>query len=240
MTDAPRHLPAVDRAPSTRRRTLAWAIALGLLTAACQRASVEQVETEAPVPVVVEAAKIEAIQSTIAATGTVMPAPGAELTVVAPAPARIAELPKAEGDAVRKGDILVRFDIPSLAVGCRGQAGRRGAGGGAAGSRQSQLHAALRPRSRRGWRRRARSRMPGDSRPRPKPTSRRRGPPSPPPPRCRIARSSVRRSLAWSRSGFTIPAISWTPRPAIPSSRSSIQPSCRWSPPFRWPTCRAW
>src|SRR5262249_46851784 len=52
---------------------------------------------------------------TIAASGTIAPAPGAELTVVAPAPARIAEIPKGEGDAVREGDVLVRFDIPNLA-----------------------------------------------------------------------------------------------------------------------------
>jgi membrane fusion protein (multidrug efflux system) len=40
--------------------------------------------------------------------------PGAELAVTAPQPARIAEMPKAEGDRVRRGDVLVRFDIPSL------------------------------------------------------------------------------------------------------------------------------
>jgi multidrug efflux pump subunit AcrA (membrane-fusion protein) len=50
-------------------------------------------------------------------TGMVMPAPGAEWTIVAPEPARIAELPKAEGDRVSTGDILVRFDIPTLNAG---------------------------------------------------------------------------------------------------------------------------
>jgi RND family efflux transporter MFP subunit len=85
-------------------------------TIACERKSVEQVETTAPVPVVIEAAKVDMLRSTIDADGTVAPAPGAELTVVAPAPARIAELPKAEGDAVRQGDVLVRFDIPSLSA----------------------------------------------------------------------------------------------------------------------------
>ena len=40
------------------------------------------------------------------------PAPGADLVVTAPEPARIAEMPKAEGDRVRRGDLLVRFEIP--------------------------------------------------------------------------------------------------------------------------------
>ena len=43
-------------------------------------------------------------------------APGADLIVIAPEPARIAEIPKAEGDASRRGDVLVRFEIPSLAA----------------------------------------------------------------------------------------------------------------------------
>lgn len=84
--------------------------------AGCNKPSVEQVETTATVPVTVEVARVDTLQSTIATTGTVVPAPGAELTVVAPAPARIAEMPKAEGEAVRRGDVLVRFDIPTLAA----------------------------------------------------------------------------------------------------------------------------
>jgi cobalt-zinc-cadmium efflux system membrane fusion protein len=42
-------------------------------------------------------------------------APGASLTVVAPEASRIAEMPVAEGEAVKAGDLLVRFDIPTLA-----------------------------------------------------------------------------------------------------------------------------
>jgi membrane fusion protein (multidrug efflux system) len=52
----------------------------------------------------------------IAASGVVSVAPGAEMVVVAPAPARIAEINGAEGDAVRQGAVLVRFDIPTLAA----------------------------------------------------------------------------------------------------------------------------
>jgi len=91
-------------------------LAAGLSTViACERKSVEQVETTAPVPVTVEPVKTDRMVSTISASGTVVPAPGAELTVVAPAPARIAEITKGEGEAVRTGDVLVRFEIPSLA-----------------------------------------------------------------------------------------------------------------------------
>jgi RND family efflux transporter MFP subunit len=81
---------------------------------ACERKSIEQVETEAPVPVTVETAKVESIRSTIAAGGLVVPAAGAELTIVAPAQGRVAEITRAEGEAVRQGDVLVRFDIPSM------------------------------------------------------------------------------------------------------------------------------
>src|SRR5206468_7909118 len=96
--------------------TLPVLIASLLTLPACHAKSIEQVETTAPVPVVVEAAKIDVLQSLITASGTVTPGPGAEQVIVAPAPARIAEMPKAEGDTVRQGDLLVRFDIPTLAA----------------------------------------------------------------------------------------------------------------------------
>ena len=59
-----------------------------LVLANCRSKPVEQIETEAPVPVVVEIAKVDVIQGVIQATGVVTPAPGAELTVVAPEAAR--------------------------------------------------------------------------------------------------------------------------------------------------------
>src|SRR4051812_48497043 len=84
--------------------------------AACERPAVEQITTTAVVPVAVETAKIDTIESTVTATGLVTPAPGAELTVIAPEAARILELPKSEGEAVKAGDLLARFDIPTLAA----------------------------------------------------------------------------------------------------------------------------
>jgi RND family efflux transporter MFP subunit len=44
----------------------------------------------------------------------VAPAPGADWTITAPENGRIAELPKSEGEPVKQGDLLVRFEIPSL------------------------------------------------------------------------------------------------------------------------------
>ncbi|MEO6223889.1 MAG: efflux RND transporter periplasmic adaptor subunit [Vicinamibacterales bacterium] len=84
--------------------------------AACGSKPVEVVETTAAVPVSVEAARIGTVESIVTLTGIVTPGPGADLLVTAPEAARIAEMPRAEGDAVKAGDLLVRFDIPSLAA----------------------------------------------------------------------------------------------------------------------------
>jgi RND family efflux transporter MFP subunit len=90
--------------------------ALALTLTGCSHPSVEEVDTSATVPVSVETAKMEPIQSTIGVTGVVTPAPGADWQITAPEAARIAEMPKAEGDSVKVGDLLVRFDIPSMAA----------------------------------------------------------------------------------------------------------------------------
>jgi RND family efflux transporter MFP subunit len=96
-------------------RVIRWPWIALLFVAACGHESVEQVETKAAVPVTVEEAKVDTLGATIDVTGIVAPAPGAELTVTAPQAARIAELPKSEGEAVKAGDLLVQFDIPTLA-----------------------------------------------------------------------------------------------------------------------------
>lgn len=94
-------------------RLLAIAATLGAL-AACHHAEPEQTETETPVVVQVDTARSGPLREVIAATAIVTAAPGAELIVTAPEAARIVEMPKAEGDHVRAGDLLVRFEIPSL------------------------------------------------------------------------------------------------------------------------------
>jgi RND family efflux transporter MFP subunit len=92
------------------------ALAAALALPACHEQAVEQVETTAAVPVTVDVAKVQTFVMRITTSGLVTPAPGAELTVVAPEAARIAELPHGEGEPVKAGDLLVRFEIPTLAA----------------------------------------------------------------------------------------------------------------------------
>jgi RND family efflux transporter MFP subunit len=95
-------------------RGLCAVCVIALMTSACAKSSSEEeVTATAPVPVATEAAKRGSVEATISATGLIAAAPGAELIVMAPLSARIARLPKAEGDTVRKGDLLVEFDIPT-------------------------------------------------------------------------------------------------------------------------------
>jgi len=101
----------------TTRHALHWmlAAAAGLTLTACGHKAVESVATEEDVPVVVKPATIvDTFETTVAATGVVAPESGADWTITAPEAARIAEMPKAEGDRVKPGDLLVRFEIPTM------------------------------------------------------------------------------------------------------------------------------
>ena len=86
------------------------------LCGGCAREPAEEVESEAVVAVKTEQATVGNIRGVIHATAIVSPAPGADLVVVAPEAARISEVPKALGDVVRRGDVLVRFEIPTTAA----------------------------------------------------------------------------------------------------------------------------
>lgn len=105
----------------TMRRGRALLLAGCLMLAACGAPAPEEIVTETVVPVTTAAAATGTIRAVVSATGLVVPAPGADLIVTAPEAARIAEMPKAEGDTVKRGDLLVRFDIPSLAAGTAGR-----------------------------------------------------------------------------------------------------------------------
>jgi RND family efflux transporter MFP subunit len=89
---------------------------LVLALAGCHKPSVEEVETKAAAPVTVVTVQPATLEGIVSATGVVAAAPGADLTVTAPEAARIIEIPKAEGDRVKPGDLLVRFEIPSLST----------------------------------------------------------------------------------------------------------------------------
>lgn len=94
--------------------TAPLSLLLLLALASCHKESPEAVNTAEAVPVTVEAATSGPIRPVIAATGQVKPAAGAELLVMPPQDARIAEMTKSVGDRVRRGELLVRFQIPSL------------------------------------------------------------------------------------------------------------------------------
>jgi RND family efflux transporter MFP subunit len=98
------------------RGSLVAAILLLPAIAGCGHPAPEEVESRAVVPVRTAPAAIGNLRGLVHANGLVAPAPGAELVVSAPETARIAEIPKGEGDRVHAGDVLVRFDIPSLSA----------------------------------------------------------------------------------------------------------------------------
>lgn len=99
----------------TRHLRLAALITVaGLLAAACNNAEVETVEMTGPMFVNAEPVTLESIRASVTVTGTVTPSPGADWTITAPESGRIVEMPKAEGEVVKAGDLLVRFEVPSL------------------------------------------------------------------------------------------------------------------------------
>jgi len=106
---------------SIERSLVPAALFAVLLSISCAKPALEQAETTAAVPVEVEAAKMDAISTTIDVSGTVSPASGADWVITAPEPARIAAINKVEGDRVAIGDVLVRFDIPTLAADVAGK-----------------------------------------------------------------------------------------------------------------------
>ena len=73
-------------------------------------------DAEIAVPVAAQPARRGSLRAIIRTTGVVTPAAGSEFIVTAPEPARILEIPPAEGDRVARGDVLVRFDVPSAAA----------------------------------------------------------------------------------------------------------------------------
>jgi RND family efflux transporter MFP subunit len=88
-------------------------VAVALLAAGCSKSTVEEVQTTAAAPVKTITLAPSTVEGVVAASGLVSAAPGADWVITAPEPARIVELPKAEGDRVKTGDLLVRFEIPA-------------------------------------------------------------------------------------------------------------------------------
>ena len=94
------------------------AMLVALVAAGCGRAKApdETVESDAPVLVHVAKAGPATVSVEVKAPGTTVSAPGAEIVITAPMQGRVAALPHGEGDRVKAGDLLVQFEIPSLAA----------------------------------------------------------------------------------------------------------------------------
>jgi len=96
--------------------TRRYALGVLVVAAACSHKPVEEVETTAAAAVKTVTLAPKTVEGVVSATGIVSAAPGADWTITAPEPARIVELPKGEGERVKPGDLLVRFEIPSLST----------------------------------------------------------------------------------------------------------------------------
>jgi RND family efflux transporter MFP subunit len=88
----------------------AVALCLGVLSTGCGKSAQpeESVESEAAVVVRVVKAGPAHIEVRVRASGTTVAAPGAELAITAPQPARVTEIPHGEGDRVARGDLLAQ------------------------------------------------------------------------------------------------------------------------------------
>ena len=97
---------------------LALPLAVACALAACGKGQPAEESVESAAPVVVQLAKAgpARVEIQIKASGTTVAAPGAELVVTAPQPARVLAIPHGEGDRVAPGGVLVEFDIPSLSA----------------------------------------------------------------------------------------------------------------------------
>jgi len=100
-----------------QRRPLVFiVVAAAVAAGACRREAPKAVEREETViPVGAVPAQRAAIRAVIHASGLVVPAEGGEFLVFAPEPTRLIDVTKMPGDAVKSGDVLARFDLPSAA-----------------------------------------------------------------------------------------------------------------------------
>ena len=100
--------------PLLPRRLACACLILAAGTSACRRGTTKEAESEPPIPVVTEAVRLGNIRAVVSATGVVVALPGADFAAVAPVEGRIVAIPKKAGDTVKAGDVLVRFEFPSL------------------------------------------------------------------------------------------------------------------------------
>jgi RND family efflux transporter MFP subunit len=99
---------------SVPMKSIAVTLVLALTLVGCGKTESADTAAEGPaaIPVAARPAETGSLRAVIRASGVVVPAEGAEFLVIAPEPARILEITRAEGDPVSSGDVLVRFDLP--------------------------------------------------------------------------------------------------------------------------------
>jgi RND family efflux transporter MFP subunit len=102
-------------------RRLAVGLALAVLASSCgscRRAEPTAQESDAAVatPVQVYTVKAETIRATLGGPGTIVPAAARDWTIYAAEPGEVADLPKAEGEDVKTGDLLVRFKYANVSA----------------------------------------------------------------------------------------------------------------------------
>src|SRR5215831_2932901 len=93
----------------------AWMAGAALcLAPACRRQTSSDQPAEVPASVTTQLIRPQTLRNTINTTGVVAPARAGDWTITSTETGRIVELPKAEGDPVKTGDVLVRFDFSNL------------------------------------------------------------------------------------------------------------------------------
>lgn len=107
----------------------------------CRRSSDETAAAAGsePTGVAVEVARVQTLRATVNGPGIVAPAQAADWTIFAPETGRVAELPKGEGEAVKIGDVLARFEYGSIAADISAREGDLSAAEARLASAQAQV-----------------------------------------------------------------------------------------------------
>ena len=92
-----------------------------------------------PAGVSVEVARLQTLRSTVTGSGLIAPNAAGDWTIFAPETGRVAELPKAEGDAVQPGDLLARFEYGSLSADISAREAELATANGRLGAAQAQV-----------------------------------------------------------------------------------------------------
>jgi multidrug efflux system membrane fusion protein len=100
--------------PRHDRRTLALCAIFASASAGCGGSEAPAPELGTAIAVTVQSPRTETLRDVLTFPGAIVPTAAADFTVTAVEVGEIVELPKAEGDAVVAGDLLVRFEIPAI------------------------------------------------------------------------------------------------------------------------------